>query len=173
MEPLEPYRARIPVLIFEFGARGASLREFAAALDPFLGQLPATFRYAIEVRNRDYLQPLYFDCLRSHGVAHVLNAWARMPLLSEQMALPGAFPADFTVVRALLRQGRPYEEAVERFRPYDKVQDENPEARESLRALIQRMREERRTSYIFVNNRLEGNAPGDHTRGGLRVKVSE
>ena len=28
LEPLEPYRARIPALIFEFGARGASPREF-------------------------------------------------------------------------------------------------------------------------------------------------
>ena len=33
------------------------------------------------------------------------------------------------------------------------------EARDALRALIRRMREERRASYIFVNNRLEGNAP--------------
>jgi uncharacterized protein YecE (DUF72 family) len=82
-----------------------------------------------------------------------------MPVLSEQMAMPDAFPADFTVVRALLRQGRAYEDAVQQFAPYDKVRDENPEARESLRKLIQRMREERRATYIFVNNRLEGNAP--------------
>ena len=70
-----------------------------------------------------------------------------------------AFPADFTVVRALLRQGRAYEDAVQQFTPYDRVRDENPEARESLRKVIQRMREERRAAYIFVNNRLEGNAP--------------
>ena len=63
------------------------------------------------------------------------------------------------MVRALLRQGRAYEDAVQQFSPYDKVRDENPEARESLRKLIQRMREERRAAYIFVNNRLEGNAP--------------
>ena len=63
------------------------------------------------------------------------------------------------MVRALLRQGRAYEDAVQQFAPYDRVRDENPEARESLRKLIQRMREERRAAYIFVNNRLEGNAP--------------
>ena len=159
LEPLEPYRPRIPALIFEFGARGASPREFAAKLDPFLGALPATFRYAVEVRNREYLQPRYFEILRQHRAAHVLNAWTKMPMLSEQMAIPDAFPADFTVVRALLRQGRAYEAAVQQFAPYDKVRDENPEARESLRKLIQRMREERRAAYIFVNNRLEGNSP--------------
>ena len=82
-----------------------------------------------------------------------------MPTLAEQLRLPGAITTDFTVVRALLRQGRPYEEAVQKFQPYEKVQDENPEARDALRAVIQRMREERKAAYIFVNNRLEGNAP--------------
>ena len=159
LEPLEPYRERIGPLIFEFGARGASPREFAAKLDPFLGALPPTFRYAVEVRNREYLQPRYFEILRQHRAAHVLNAWTKMPLLSEQIAMPDAFPADFTVVRALLRQGRAYEDAVQQFTPYDQVRDENPEARDALRAVIRRMREERRATYIFVNNRLEGNAP--------------
>jgi uncharacterized protein YecE (DUF72 family) len=48
---------------------------------------------------------------------------------------------------------------VKTFTPYDRIREENPEARESLRALIRRMREERRAAYIFVNNRMEGNAP--------------
>jgi uncharacterized protein YecE (DUF72 family) len=159
LEPLEPYRERIGSLIFEFGARGASPREFAAKLDPFLGALPPTFRYGVEVRNREYLQPRYFEILRQHRAAHVLSAWTKMPPLSEQIAMPDAFPADFTVVRALLRQGRAYEDAVQQFTPYDQVRDENPEARDALRAVIRRMREERRAAYIFVNNRLEGNAP--------------
>jgi uncharacterized protein YecE (DUF72 family) len=159
LEPLESYRARIPALIFEFGARGASPKEFASKLDPFLGALPHTFRYAVEVRNREYLQPRYFECLRQHRAAHVLNAWTKMPALSEQMAIADVFPADFTVARALLREGRKYEDAVQQFTPYDQIRDENPEARESLRKLIQRMREERKAAYIFVNNRLEGNAP--------------
>ena len=49
--------------------------------------------------------------------------------------------------------------AVEQFAPYDRVQDENPEAREALRKLLQRMREEKKAAYIYVNNRLEGNSP--------------
>lgn len=159
LEPLTPYHGRIGPLIFEFGARGTSPREFLARLDPFLDALPKTFRYAIEVRNREYLTPRYFESLKGRGIAHVLNSWTKMPPLSEQIAMAEAFPADFTVVRALLRPGRSYEEAVAKFQPYDKVTDENPEARDALRRVIQRMREERRAAYIFVNNRLEGNAP--------------
>ena len=82
-----------------------------------------------------------------------------MPSIADQMKIPGAFTADFTVTRALLRPGRAYEQAVEKFQPYDKVQDENPEVRDALREMIRRMKEERRAAYIYVNNRLEGNAP--------------
>jgi uncharacterized protein YecE (DUF72 family) len=159
LEPLSPYASRIAVLIFEFGSRSASTREFVAALDPFLAALPRSFRYAVEVRNSQYLDRRYFECLKSHGVAHVLNSWTRMPTLTQQLALSEVFPADFTVVRALLKQGRPYEQAVNEFQPYDQIREENPEARAALRAVIDRMREERRAAYIFVNNRLEGNSP--------------
>jgi uncharacterized protein YecE (DUF72 family) len=159
LEPLAPYRERIAALIFEFGTRGASPREFVDQLDSFLVALPRTFPYAVEIRNREYLQPRYFDCLREHGSAHVFNSWTRMPPLSEQLAMPGVFPAPFTVVRALLKPGRAYEQAVAQFQPYDRIRDENPEARDALREVIRRMREERRAAYIFVNNRLEGNAP--------------
>jgi uncharacterized protein YecE (DUF72 family) len=159
LEPLEPYRERIAALIFEFGARGTPAGEFVGQVARFLDALPVSFRYAVEVRNRPYLHAPYFDCLREHNVAHVFNAWTRMPPLGEQIAMPGAFTADFTVVRALLCEGRAYERAVEQFSPYDRVQDENPEGREALRALIRRMREERRAAMIFVNNRFEGNAP--------------
>ena len=48
---------------------------------------------------------------------------------------------------------------MEQLSPYDQVKDENPAGRDALRALIRRMREERRTTLIFVNNRFEGNAP--------------
>jgi uncharacterized protein YecE (DUF72 family) len=159
LEPLEPYRSRIACLIFEFGARGAAAGEFLRQIVPFFESLPAGFRYAVEVRNREYLVDRYFDVLREHKTAHVFNAWTKMPALEEQLRLPGAFTADFTVMRALLRTGRAYESAVAQFAPYNRIQDENPEGRKALREVIDRMLRERRAAYIFVNNRFEGNAP--------------
>ncbi len=101
LEPLEPYRNRIGPLIFEFGARSTPLTQFISTVDEFFDELPKTFRYAVEVRNRDFLQPHYFDMLREHKVAHVFNAWTKMPPLQEQMAMEQAFTTDFTVTRAL------------------------------------------------------------------------
>jgi uncharacterized protein YecE (DUF72 family) len=163
LRPLWPYREKTAVLIFEFGAFGrrsfAGLGEFLDRLDPFLSALPPQFRYAVEIRNPEFLEKDYFSCLRSHGVAHVYNAWAKMPELRHQMAIPDSATADFLVSRALLRRGRVYQDAVGMFAPYTEIQDPNPEARESMRVLIGRARENKQFLFLFVNNRLEGNAP--------------
>ena len=163
-EPLQPYAQRCAAFIFEFGSFPKQAFEtpdhFLARLDPFLGALPKGGRYSVEIRNPEYLGPDYFTVLTAHNAAHVFNAWSRMPPVHRQIRMPGAFTADFTVVRALLRSGRMYEQAVEKFQPYRAIQDPNPETRTAIRDLIHRAKEMRQASYIFVNNRLEGNAPG-------------
>jgi hypothetical protein len=45
------------------------------------------------------------------------------------------------------------------FQPYNEIRDPNPEARASMRQLIGRAQERHETLFLFVNNRLEGNAP--------------
>ena len=163
LRPLLPYRGKTALLIFEFGAFSkrsfGELSEFLDRLDPFLAALPPEFRYAVEIRNPGFLEKDYFSCLRSHGVAHVYNAWSKMPELQQQIAIPDSVTADFMVCRALLRRGRVYEDAVATFAPYMQVQDPNPEARESMRLLVGRAREEKQFLFLYVNNRLEGNAP--------------
>jgi len=163
LDLLAPYQPRVAVLILEFGSFArqcfADTGAFLEQLDPFLAALPRDFRYAVEIRNPEFLSPEYFACLRSHGVAHIFSAWTRMPEIGIQSNLRDAYTADFTIARALLRRGRPYEEAVAKFTPYERVQDPNPDTRDALRRLIAHARERHQPSYIFVNNRLEGNAP--------------
>lgn len=163
LRPLSAYGEKAALLIFEFGAFSKadfeSVRGFVESLDRFLARLPRQCRYAVEIRNREYLQPVYFECLHHHQVAHVFNAWTRMPELSAQIRIPHAVTADFTVTRALLRAGRSYEQAVAQFQPYKEVKDPNPPARDALRSLIDQAVTDKRAAYIFVNNRFEGNAP--------------
>jgi len=160
-DALAPYQQRVEALIFEFGAfPRPNLDEFLSELEPFLAALPEGFRYATEIRNPEFLTPEYLALLRRYRVAHVLNSWTRMPELEAQVSFPEIFTTDFFVVRALLRPGRAYEEAVKRFSPYTKVQEENQSVRRTLRELIGTARKSGRRGLIFVNNRLEGNAPG-------------
>ena len=160
---LEPYAGRVAVLIFEFGTFPKSVfptpDHFLARLDTFLGGLPGGFRYAVEVRNPEYLGPGYFAMLAGHGVAHVLNAWTRMPELGDQLKIPDVFTADFSVVRALLSRGRSYETAVQSFEPYGLVGEPNEPARDALARVAERSIRLKKPAFLFVNNRLEGNAP--------------
>jgi uncharacterized protein YecE (DUF72 family) len=162
-QPLMPFREQIAVLIFEFGGFGRAAYEdpceFIPDLDAFLTAIPRDMRCAVEVRNSELLCRAYLDCLRRHGVAHVFNAWSRMPELDDQMAVEGVQTAGFTVARALLRHGCVYEQAVDQFAPYREVRDPNSRGREAIKGLIKRARSRKEPSYIFVNNRFEGNAP--------------
>jgi len=66
LRPLLPHREKTALLIFEFGAFGrrsfADPIEFLDRLDPFLASLPPEFRYAIEIRNPEFLARDYFAC---------------------------------------------------------------------------------------------------------------
>jgi len=161
---LEPFREQVGVLIFEFGTfrqrSFANALEFTKVLTRFLERLPVGWRYAVEIRNSDFLTPVWFDCLRAHNVAHVYSAWTRMPEIADQIAIPHSRTSDLIVARALLRRGRPYEEAVKTFSPYDHVQEVNEPVRKALRELVDIAIIDGQPAFIFVNNRLEGNSPG-------------
>lgn len=165
--PCRAIQDRAGLLIFEFSqfhprdyARG---REFVEDLDRFLGALPAGWRYGVEIRNRAFLHPDYFAALARHGVAHVFNSWAGMPPVHEQLAMPGSQTAGFVGARFLLRPGRPYQEAVAKFSPYDQIREPYPEARQAgaaiVRQAIQANPQAGPRAFVYVNNRLEGSAP--------------
>lgn len=148
--------------VFEFEAIATAARmtatRFADHLDQFFRRLPRGPEYAVEIRNESFLAPVYFDVLREHNVAHLFNSWTRMPSIGEQLA-HGAMTANFSVCRALLRPGRTYSDAVDKFSPYDRLQEEAPEVRADLVQLVQMAASDQRRLYVVVNNRLEGSAP--------------
>jgi uncharacterized protein YecE (DUF72 family) len=165
LKPCEAIRSKIGVLMFEFSRFYPSDyehgRDFVADLDAFLAKLPKGWPYAIEMRNKAWLVPDYLACLARHGVTHVFNSWELMPPVSEQMALPGSRTnPSLVAARFLLKPGRKYEEAVNTFQPYDRIKESYLEGRAAGSALISEglAAKEKREVYIYVNNRLEGNA---------------
>jgi uncharacterized protein YecE (DUF72 family) len=163
----EPYRVHFAdhagPFVFEFqtiGRRsGVTPEEFSTRLDEFFSALPREGMYAVEIRNEEFLTPMYFAVLREHGVAHVFNSWTRMPPIGDQLDLPGSLSGPFIVARALLQQGRTYDEAVDAFAPYDRIQDPSPPLRHDLLRLIETAVRTRIPAYLLVNNRAEGSAP--------------
>jgi uncharacterized protein YecE (DUF72 family) len=158
-------RNKIGVLMFEFSRFWPSDyqhgRDFVRDLDGFLGKLPKGWPYAIEMRNSHWLRQEYFECLARNGVTHVFNSWQAMPSVGEQMALTGSRTnPELIAARFLLKPGRKYEDAVKNFQPYDKISEVNDDARTAAASLITEglHYQPRRKTYIYVNNRLEGNA---------------
>src|SRR5262249_36066561 len=69
------------VLQFAYFNRQAfsSLDKFLERLDPFLEGWPDDVPVAVEVRNKNWLTPPWFDCLRRHQAVHVLADQVWMP----------------------------------------------------------------------------------------------
>jgi uncharacterized protein YecE (DUF72 family) len=163
----EPYQRHFAdhagPFVFEFQTigRGSGMtpERFAERLDEFFSALPREGQYAVEIRNEEFLTPMYFAVLREHGVAHVFNSWTRMPPIGDQLDLPGSLSGPFIVARALLQQGRTYDEAVDAFAPYNRIQDPSPPLRQDLLRLIETAVRTRIPAYLLVNNRAEGSAP--------------
>jgi uncharacterized protein YecE (DUF72 family) len=163
LTPIERLGKKRGIIIFEFSTffpdSGVAYDDYVRLLDEFLSRLPKGFDYAVELRNREFLTPDYLQMLAEHGTAHVLNSWTRMPPVIEQLQIGGILTAGFSVARALLKPGRTYQEAVERFQPYQEIREENPELRIGLAEAVRRCVAEKRSLYAYVNNRAEGNSP--------------
>jgi uncharacterized protein YecE (DUF72 family) len=163
LRPLEALKQKRGVVIFEFSTfypnYGVTYERFTELIDNFLSRLPKGYAYAIELRNKEFLKEEYLKMVQSHGVAHVLNNWTKMPPILEQIQLAGVLTARFSVARALLKLGRTYQEAVDKFQPYEEIKEENPELRLGLAEAVRRCVAEGRQLYAYVNNRAEGNSP--------------
>jgi uncharacterized protein YecE (DUF72 family) len=166
-EIYQPYQRYFPhntgPFVFEFQtlakSSGIDAEGFATRLDEFFSALPRDAQYGVEIRNDEFLTPMYFAVLREHGVAHVFNSWTRMPPIGHQLDLPGAITGSFLLARALLKPGRTYNEAVDAFAPYDRIREPNPKLRRDLVRLVEAAVKTRIPAYILVNNRAEGSAP--------------
>ncbi len=164
LEPCSAIRSKVGVVIFEFSRftkrdfeKG---RDFVSQLDAFLAELPMEgWQYAVEIRNQTFLTPEYFATLARHKTAHVFNQWTRMPPVDKQLEMEGAVTTDFIAARFLLAGGRTYQQAVDAFSPYDRTQCPDAPSRAAATALIKKAQSlTRRRSFLFFNNRLEGNA---------------
>jgi hypothetical protein len=82
-----------------------------------------------------------------------------MPEIGVQAEKAGSLTGEFVAARALLRCGRTYENAVKQFEPYRATQEVDPATRIALERLAAEAKKARMPAFLFVNNRLEGNAP--------------
>lgn len=93
-----------PLLLqFPFFNQGAfqSDEEFLARLKIFLANLTTEFRFALEIRNREWLTAEFLDLLRAHQIAYALTDQSWMPGPEKIFEKFEPITADFTYIRWL------------------------------------------------------------------------
>ncbi len=153
-------------LVFQFPPLGPrftrSPTRFADALAEFLLALPVPSGeafYAVEVRDPELLTDDYVAALCAGRATHCIAIHARMPPAIEQARYwrdSGRAPL---VIRWSLHSGFKYEEAKERYAPFNALVDEDPEGRAQIAHLVKEATDSNQDAYVIVNNKAEGSAP--------------
>ncbi|MGC2391610.1 MAG: DUF72 domain-containing protein [Candidatus Acidiferrum sp.] len=148
-------------LLFQLGYFNRSAfksgAEFLARVKPFLEKLPKGYRFAVEIRNKSWLDARYADLLREHNVALALIDQSWVPRPWEMKEKFDLITADFTYVRWLGdRKG-----IEEETKTWDKtVVDRKSDLRNWVDALKQMVNDKKiRKLFAFANNHYAGHGP--------------
>ncbi|MFI4999036.1 MAG: DUF72 domain-containing protein [Reyranellales bacterium] len=168
---LEGLGVKAGPLVFQVSPLPRGLVEEAASLidrlAAFFAALPAELGkhrplYALELRNSELLTPRLMRMLASAGVRYCVGLHDRMPEVERQeaalKALDGDRPGDL-VVRWNLHRGFLYQAAKQRYEPFDRLIDEDPETRRTLARMVVGTYKARRKVWVTANNKAEGSAP--------------
>jgi uncharacterized protein YecE (DUF72 family) len=154
---------RAGVLLFQFPPLGRDVtdnpRRFAEDLYRFLRQLPKGPTYAVELRDEALLTPDLAAALHHGGAVPGLAGHPRLPQLGAQGELFGHHDDGPLVIRWLLRRNRGYEEARERYQPFDRLAEPDPRTRAAVATLITKALAQDREVFVIVNNKAEGSSP--------------
>jgi len=179
---LEGLGARCGPLVFQFSPLPRELYRTAEAahalierIGSFLAALPRTLAgaqpiYAVELRDPELLTPRFVRMLHSGGARLCLGVHARMPEVARQAAALRKLDAPDTegtdwalagplVVRWNLQAGFRYEEAKNRFAPFDRIIDPDIVTRGTLAHLVHVALRSAQPAFVVVNNKAEGSAP--------------
>jgi uncharacterized protein YecE (DUF72 family) len=130
-------------------------KDFLAVLAPFLKKLPADHKFAIEIRNKTWLDAAFADLLRGHNVALVLQDLSSMPRPWQFKEGFDFVTADFVYVRWLGdRKG-----IEEQTRTWDKTVVDRRSDLVNWVELFRQFVSRNLKVFAYANNHYAGNGP--------------
>jgi uncharacterized protein YecE (DUF72 family) len=127
--------------------------EFLERLNPFLAKLPKSFRFALEIRNKHWLDERFAAVLREHNVALALQDQIWMPLPCQMHF--DYITASFTYVR-LLGDRKGIEKQT---KTWDKVIVDRSRELRSWVDVCQQAVKRGVSTFVYANNHFAGHAP--------------
>jgi uncharacterized protein YecE (DUF72 family) len=144
-------------IVFQFPFFNRSIlrdrHEFLDRLVPFVRKLPNSHKFAIEMRNRDWLNAEFADLLRDHKIALVLQDRSFMPNPAELKFDP--ITADWTYIRWLGDR----KSIEEQTTTWDKVVVDRTSELSSWVDFCYQMRKRGVIVFAYANNHFAGHAP--------------
>jgi uncharacterized protein YecE (DUF72 family) len=129
--------------------------EFTMLLTAFMKKLPKGYKFAVEIRNKGWLDARFADALRSQNVALVLQDHVWMPRPTDLFAKFDPITADFTYIRWLGdRKG-----IEERTKSWDVViVDRTQELAEWVK-IVRKVHKRRIQIFAYANNHYAEHGP--------------
>ncbi|HSG49552.1 MAG TPA: DUF72 domain-containing protein, partial [Longimicrobiales bacterium] len=160
---MEGLGAKAGPLLFQFPPMPPNLvggaEAFAQRLHRFLDALPPGPLYAVELRTPALLTPEYVKALEAVRAAHCYTVHPAMSSLEEQLRAVRPFEQPALVVRWMLHAGLQYEVAKDRYEPFDRIVDEDPDSLERITLAAFDALIAERAVFVVVNNKAEGSSP--------------
>ncbi len=160
-ESLEPMHALLGPLMFQFEylnkQKMPSQTAFQEQFGPFLAQLPGGFSWAVEIRNPNYLNELYFRFLEKTGVSHVFLQGYYMPPITETFQANPQWINTCSVIRLHGPDRSGMEEKSKGA--WDRILEPRDEELPGIVSMIQELLDRNIDTYVNVNNHYEGSAP--------------
>ena len=155
----EPLGEKLAVILLQFPYFNKkafpSPVDFLNRLKPFLAKLPSDPRFALEIRNKNWLGPAFCDLLRKHNIALALidHPWMARP--AELLAKGDPITADFTYIRWLGDR----KAIEEQTKVWDKtIIDRKSDLQQWIEACRNFLKRKIRV-FAFANNHYGGYAP--------------
>jgi uncharacterized protein YecE (DUF72 family) len=131
------------------------VNDFLARLRPFLKKLPKDHKFAVEIRNKNWLVPQFVETLRERGAALTLIDQAWMPRPAQWFEKLDPITADFTYVRWLGdRKG-----IEEQTKTWDKVIVDRSEDLAEWVEVLKTVHKRKIQIFAYANNHYAGYAP--------------
>ena len=159
LNAMEALGEKLGPLLFQFGYFNKKafigVNDFLARLVPFMKKLPKGQKFAVEIRNKNWLVPQFVEVLRERSVALALVDHVWMPRPSALFDKFDPITADFTYIRWLGdRKG-----IEERTKTWDRViLDRSGELSEWVE-ILRKVHKRKIQIFAYANNHYAGNAP--------------
>ena len=159
MEAMDCLGEQLGPLLFQFGYFNKKVflgvNDFLARLRPFLKKLPKDHKFAVEIRNKNWLVPQFVETLRERGVALALIDQSWMPRPAQWFEKLDPITADFTYVRWLGdRKG-----IEEQTKTWDKVIVDRSEDLAEWVEVLKTVHKRKIKILAFANNHYAGFGP--------------